>query len=141
MSLSMILLPVALHDVVNHQYLSNRHTPISINHHDGTVVSSSQGTWQSHKRPHQLSLVNVSTNHHQQQGGGGTYSRLDLTYASTGSQKWKQLQVRGGGGAVRALHCLQLGLLYYYCCYYRSEERRVGKECLRLCRSRWSPYH
>ena len=22
-----------------------------------------------------------------------------------------------------------------------SEERRVGKECLRLCRSRWSPYH
>ena len=23
----------------------------------------------------------------------------------------------------------------------RSEERRVGKECLRLCRSRWSPYH
>ena len=25
--------------------------------------------------------------------------------------------------------------------YNRSEERRVGKECLRLCRSRWSPYH
>ena len=25
--------------------------------------------------------------------------------------------------------------------YVRSEERRVGKECLRLCRSRWSPYH
>ena len=23
----------------------------------------------------------------------------------------------------------------------RSEERRIGKECLRLCRSRWSPYH
>ena len=23
----------------------------------------------------------------------------------------------------------------------RSEERRVGKECLRLCRSRWSPYN
>ena len=27
------------------------------------------------------------------------------------------------------------------CLYVRSEERRVGKECLRLCRSRWSPYH
>ena len=25
--------------------------------------------------------------------------------------------------------------------FKRSEERRVGKECLRLCRSRWSPYH
>ena len=23
----------------------------------------------------------------------------------------------------------------------RSEERRVGKECRLLCRSRWSPYH
>src|SRR3546814_13421145 len=23
----------------------------------------------------------------------------------------------------------------------RSEERRVGKECVRPCRSRWSPYH
>src|SRR3546814_14521687 len=23
----------------------------------------------------------------------------------------------------------------------RSEERRVGKECVRTCRARWSPYH
>src|SRR3546814_2319407 len=29
------------------------------------------------------------------------------------------------------------------CCRrdYRSEERRVGKECVSTCRSRWSPYH
>src|SRR3546814_688313 len=25
--------------------------------------------------------------------------------------------------------------------HYRSEERRVGKECVSTCRSRWSPYH
>src|SRR3546814_1916563 len=25
--------------------------------------------------------------------------------------------------------------------FYRSEERRVGKECVSTCRSRWSPYH
>src|SRR3546814_13131184 len=25
--------------------------------------------------------------------------------------------------------------------FYRSEERRVGKECVSQCRSRWSPYH
>ena len=25
--------------------------------------------------------------------------------------------------------------------HYRSEERRVGKECSSPCRSRWSPYH
>src|SRR3546814_17708166 len=24
---------------------------------------------------------------------------------------------------------------------FRSEERRVGKECVRTCRSGWSPYH
>ena len=30
-------------------------------------------------------------------------------------------------------------LLRFYC--DRSEERRVGKECLLGCRSRWSPYH
>src|SRR3546814_7070681 len=26
-------------------------------------------------------------------------------------------------------------------CPERSEERRVGKECVSTCRSRWSPYH
>src|SRR3546814_13895154 len=26
-------------------------------------------------------------------------------------------------------------------CAFRSEERRVGKECVSTCRSRWSPYH
>src|SRR3546814_7245308 len=25
--------------------------------------------------------------------------------------------------------------------YFRSDERRVGKECVSTCRSRWSPYH
>ena len=25
--------------------------------------------------------------------------------------------------------------------WFRSEERRVGKECHLTCRSRWSPYH
>src|SRR3546814_11122154 len=27
------------------------------------------------------------------------------------------------------------------CSSGRSEERRVGKECVSTCRSRWSPYH
>src|SRR3546814_4081623 len=30
-------------------------------------------------------------------------------------------------------------MLYHY--MGRSEERRVGKECVSTCRSRWSPYH
>ena len=28
-----------------------------------------------------------------------------------------------------------------YVAHKRSEERRVGKECVSTCRSRWSPYH
>ena len=36
---------------------------------------------------------------------------------------------------------LTLGVPFMGYYYARSEERRVGKECLRLCRSRWSPYH
>src|SRR3546814_17239819 len=27
------------------------------------------------------------------------------------------------------------------CSVFRSEESRVGKECVSTCRSRWSPYH
>src|SRR3546814_15486226 len=37
-----------------------------------------------------------------------------------------------GGGLERLGRGRRLG---------RSEERRVGKECVRTCRSRWSPYH
>ena len=29
----------------------------------------------------------------------------------------------------------------FYIRFARSEERRVGKECGVMCRSRWSPYH
>ena len=35
----------------------------------------------------------------------------------------------------------RIGLARVFLRNARSEERRVGKECLRLCRSRWSPYH
>src|SRR3546814_2789395 len=31
--------------------------------------------------------------------------------------------------------------LSYWRHFVRSEERRVGKECVSTCRSRWSPYH
>ena len=37
---------------------------------------------------------------------------------------------------------LQSRLLISYAVFcLRSEERRVGKECIAVCRSRWSPYH
>src|SRR3546814_12723616 len=33
------------------------------------------------------------------------------------------------------------GASFIYGSFFRSEERRVGKECVSTCRSRWSPYH
>src|SRR3546814_11253581 len=35
----------------------------------------------------------------------------------------------------------ETGLRWSYDPDGRSEERRVGKECVSTCRSRWSPYH
>src|SRR3546814_11880499 len=51
------------------------------------------------------------------------------------------------GGAERAgvlfgLHRLQRGVgVKHAAAAGRSEERRVGKECVSTCRYRWSPYH
>src|SRR3546814_17110732 len=37
-----------------------------------------------------------------------------------------------------ALHRRDVGVVFQD---HRSEERRVGQECVSTCRSRWSPYH
>src|SRR3546814_5608553 len=42
--------------------------------------------------------------------------------------------LRRNGGHIRSLHNVRRRRS-------RSEERRVGKECVSTCRSRWSPYH
>src|SRR3546814_12695111 len=42
-------------------------------------------------------------------------------------------------GPLAPLPCLSRQA--YRRCEDRSEERRVGKECVSTCRSRWSPYH
>ena len=45
-------------------------------------------------------------------------------------------------GAIWALIAIGYTLVYGIIeLIKRSEERRVGKECRLLCRSRWSPYH
>src|SRR3546814_2290253 len=42
---------------------------------------------------------------------------------------------------VRVLAVEQMQALPYATQLLRSEERRVGKECVSTCRSRWWPYH
>ena len=53
----------------------------------------------------------------------GTALRVENEYAA----KIRAGQVPGNGGGAPV--------------EVRSEERRVGKECMPVCRSRWSPYH
>ena len=49
-----------------------------------------------------------------------------------------------GGRSIRVPYADDPQPNFAYFCYNgvpRSEERRVGKECIPPCRSRWSPYH
>src|SRR3546814_16931417 len=68
-------------------------------------------------------------------------SCLDQQYADTevivvddGSTDRTPEVLRHFGTRIRVLRQANGGLA-------RSEERRVGKECVSTCRSRWSPYH
>src|SRR3546814_3148514 len=48
---------------------------------------------------------------------------------------------REGNLAPAVHHIIRGQALRHHHQRHRSEERRVGKECVSTCRSRWSPYH
>src|SRR3546814_14166765 len=56
-------------------------------------------------------------------------ARFDVSYDAS-----RPFVVFAGGGSITA-HGTVFDVAV------RSEERRVGKECVSTCRSRWSPYH
>src|SRR3546814_1286148 len=57
-------------------------------------------------------------------------SRGETAKDAPSPKKRGRIKVRGGEGAALKVSS-----------DLRSEERRVGKECVSTCRSRWSPYH
>src|SRR3546814_14580043 len=61
-------------------------------------------------------------------GLGGTSDLVDMT-----DEAWSKVLDITLTGTMR---CMRATLRHM-----RSDERRVGKECVRTCRSRWSPYH
>src|SRR3546814_16426625 len=63
------------------------------------------------------------------QGGGQPMTPVDILTLISGVLVGFTLGVIGGGGAILALPLLS------------SDARRVGTECVSLCRSRWSPNH
>src|SRR3546814_12423579 len=62
----------------------------------------------------------------------------ELTVPVIGSERARRLQEQVWSLDTLAVKDLTLNS---YISINRSEERRVGKECVSTCRSRWSPYH
>src|SRR3546814_13897719 len=54
--------------------------------------------------------------------------QLGITFSGTANNKTRAISVSGTAVPAFVLNT-------------RSEERRVGKQCVSTCRSRWSPYH
>src|SRR3546814_14716931 len=55
-------------------------------------------------------------------------------------------QISGRGDLTDFVHCVvgksgNIDIFLRLASSHRSEERRVGKECVSTCRSRWAPYH
>src|SRR3546814_20194616 len=79
-----------------------------------------------------------------QPGGWSVILKLDRTQKPLGAQKadrprtWRSLDTLTEY-LRKDLHIVHIDAVAGT--HYRSEERRVGKECVRTCRSRWSPYH
>src|SRR3546814_19682175 len=65
-----------------------------------------------------------------------TFTRLRALQEAAGVLQWDMSAMMPSGGAEARTE--QLATLSVVC---RSEERRFGKECVRTCRSRGSPYH
>ena len=63
------------------------------------------------------------------------------TSASCRSTSSPASQPRGGGRGKGKAKAAATTVAAAAAASRRSEERRVGKECRPLCRSRWSPYH
>src|SRR3546814_16932481 len=65
---------------------------------------------------------------------------INTAYNRMRANDVSQLPVMDGDRIVGLLDEEDL-LMAVHECPDRSEERRVGKECVSTCRSRWSPYH
>src|SRR3546814_19941268 len=65
--------------------------------------------------------------------GSGEADRNTRMMRSVIEDRWK--------GAQAHIDSIDEALAPHRQALARSEERRVGKECVSTCRSRWSPYH
>src|SRR3546814_14785222 len=67
--------------------------------------------------------------------------RLDLAALGLVLDRLFQRHGNALSGLQRATEGIRDGVIEVAVRHHSSEERRVGKECVSTCRSRWSPYH
>src|SRR3546814_9545037 len=67
--------------------------------------------------------------------------RVVETDVCPGRRQRRQILVERDGEQVDAVALSHGDGTFLEAYHSRSEERRVGKECVSTCRSRWSPYH
>src|SRR3546814_18012788 len=96
---------------------------------DGVQIDSTGQTLTDQRR------IDAFVNSHAAERLGRILVELNAAVVANGDLLAPIEQRRGEIGA-EATHRDNLGTAIH-----RSEERRVGKECVSTCRSRWSPYH
>ena len=69
------------------------------------------------------------------------WSALMRLFTVGGTQTSRLLPLAFAGATVVVAYWFARRIGWRWEAASRSEERRVGKECRPLCRSRWSPYH
>src|SRR3546814_14395646 len=86
-----------------------------------------------------LSLRNLGKTSVQWLHASGIHTAADLRRLGAVSS-YRAVKARGFGASKVLLYAIE-GALRDVPWQQRSEERRVGKECVSTCRARWLPYH
>src|SRR3546814_19672477 len=73
------------------------------------------------------------------EGLSGVWNTVTTFIGEKVNEIWSVIQT--ALEAITAIWEKHKGWIIQTLTFLRSEERRVGKECVSTCRSRWSPYH
>src|SRR3546814_14521079 len=107
----------------------------------GSVAEWSVGHCRSYHAPQDFHWVVRTPLRRQSHGNAGLAPAIGvmrnppLTASACHERRWAYGLFR----RVPALGARPLGIPILHFLMYRSEARRVGKECVRTCRSRWTP--
>ena len=118
--------------------------PVLPEQHLGVPPAPPPPRWGRPASPHPAGLAALVSLRRKQ--GGPTEQELQREWPRDSEGPYGSWAGTQGGDAGpahprRKPRAWRLDLAPAHLAHVRSEERRVGKECLRLCRSRWSPYH